>query len=156
MTEEILTEPTVQAQAPVANGGAPERKRLSRGDIQSGQDSGLGKEELDVPEWGGYVVVKGLTGHERDAWEAGMVVNAGTKKQRVTLADTRASLVQKTCINDDGTLQFQPSDIEWLTQKSAASLQRVFLVAQRLSGLSDDDIEEIVTDLKDDPSAVTG
>jgi hypothetical protein len=153
---EILQEAIADPLAPVANGGPPERRRLSRGDIQSGADSGLGKEELDVPEWGGYVIVKGLTGHERDAWEASFFVNFGTRKQRATLADTRASLVQKTCINDDGTLQFQPSDIEWLTQKSAASLQRVFLVAQRLSGLSDDDIEEIVADLKGDPSAVTG
>jgi hypothetical protein len=149
---ELIAEPVVEPAVPVPNG----RRRLTRDDIISGQDSGLTTEEVEVPEWGGYVVVKALTGHDRDAFEAAMVRNGGTKKQRLDIIDTRASLVQKTCVEPDGTLTFTPVDIAMLTKKSAAALQRVFLVAQRLSGLSDDDIEEIEQDLKGDPSAGAG
>ena len=31
-------------------------------------------ERVEVPEWGGDVMVRGLTGTQRDAWEASMSV----------------------------------------------------------------------------------
>lgn len=153
----IVTSPAAVATAPAPNGAAPARKRLTREEILAAPD--LSSEDVDIPEWGGagaYVTVRGLTGHERDAWEAGMWANVGTKKARMTLEDTRASLVQKTVVDESGALLFSRGDIDRLTQKSAAPLHRIFTVAQRLSGISDNDVEEIAEDLKGDPSAGAG
>ena len=41
--------------------------------------------------------------------------------------------------------------IKALSEKSAAALQRVFEVAQRLSGITDDDVEELAEGLEDIP-----
>lgn len=154
MTEIIEATAETVATPAVANGQAPVRQRLTRDAILAAED--ITTEDVDVPEWGGFVTVKGLTGRERDQWEAGMWRNAGTKKAKMTLDDTRASLVQKTIVDEHGHLLFSLADIERLTQKSSAPLQRIFLVAQRLSGISDDDIEEITSDLKEGPSAGAG
>ena len=61
--------------------------RLSRDDILKAED--LTTEEVDVPEWGGTVLVRGLTGRERDEFEASVMVRyAGEMVQ--DLANIRA------------------------------------------------------------------
>ena len=107
-------------------------------------------EAVEVPEWGGTVLVKGMTGAERDRFELGMVENPG-KSAKVNLADMRAKLCSLTIVNENGKLLFTPADIKALTKKSAAALQRVWEVARELSGLSDDDVEELTEGLKDSP-----
>lgn len=125
-------------------------KVLSRDEILSVQDMTL--ECVDVPEWGGSVYVKSLTGAERDAFEASMISIDGSGKRKMTLANTRAKLVAKTLCNEEGKRLFSDADIEHLTKKSAAALQRVFEVAQRLSGLTSKDVEDLTGELKNDLS----
>lgn len=100
-------------------------------------------EDVEVPEWGGVVRVRGLTGAERDDFEASVVEQRG-KKTRFNMQNFRAKLVVRAAINGDGQRLFTDKDAPLLGRKSAAALQRVFEVAQRLSGLSDQDVEELV------------
>lgn len=100
-------------------------------------------EDVEVPEWGGVVRVRGLTGAERDDFEASVVEQRG-KKTRLNMQNFRAKLVVRAAINGDGQRLFSDKDAPLLGRKSAAALQRVFEVAQRLSGLSDEDVEELV------------
>lgn len=100
-------------------------------------------EDVEVPEWGGMVRVRGLTGAERDDFEASVVEQRG-KKTRLNMQNFRAKLVVRAAINGDGQRLFSDKDAPLLGRKSAAALQRVFEVAQRLSGLSDQDVEELV------------
>ena len=51
--------------------------RLSREDILKAED--LPTEEVPVPEWGGSVLVRGLTGRERDLFETSMMVRQGAQ-----------------------------------------------------------------------------
>ena len=102
-------------------------------------------EEVEVPEWGGAVLVKGLTGKERDAFEAGAIQQKG-RKIKVDMANLRARLVALAVVDEEGKRLFQPGDIEALGRKSAAALDRVFAVAQRLSGIGDNDLEELIED----------
>jgi len=44
------------------------------------------------------------------------------------------------------------SDVKALGEKSAAALERVFDVARKLSGLSEDDVEELAGDFDDAPN----
>lgn len=104
--------------------------------------SDIQTEDVDVPEWGGTVRVKGLTGTERDAFEQSCVSGTG-KKATFKMNNIRARLVAKTAIDENGALIFQEADVEVLGQKSGAALDRVFTVAQRLSGLTKEDIEEL-------------
>ncbi|WP_327587038.1 hypothetical protein OHA25_08505 [Nonomuraea sp. NBC_00507] len=95
-------------------------------------------EDVPVPEWGGTVRVRGLQGNERDRWETSLL----DKKNQIR-ENPRAKLVQLCIIDERGQLLFSREDISALGRKSAAALSRVFEVAQRLSGLTDADMEEL-------------
>ena len=99
-------------------------------------------EEVPVPEWGGTVLVRGLTGTERDAFEEEMITGKG-KNRDVNLANFRARLIVKSVVDKGGKRLFTQADMVALGGKSAAAIQRVFQVAMRLSGMSDEDVEEL-------------
>jgi hypothetical protein len=125
---------------------------LSREEILEAQD--LETEIVPVPEWGGDVRVKGLTGEERDSYEAaclqerpsydakGKQVRGRTEMAR-NLSNVRAKLVARSIVGEDGERLFTDHDVAVLGKKSAAALERVFDVAARLSRLSDEDVEEL-------------
>lgn len=113
---------------------------LTRAEILKVTD--LQTDVVSIPEWGGDVLVRGLTGKERDQFESSIVEMKG-KVQSVNLANVRAKLVSLCVVGEDGERLFGDSDAEELGKKSARALQRIFEVAQKLSGLSGEDIEEL-------------
>lgn len=108
-------------------------------------------EDVEVPEWDGTVRVRGLTGAERDAFESEIVQLKG-KKASLNTQNFRAKLVARSVVDEDGQRLFSDRDAQVLGQKSAAALQRVFEVAQRLSGLSETDVEELVANFNEGQS----
>lgn len=110
---------------------------LTRDQILTAVDTAT--EDIDVPEWGGVVRVKALTGTERDAFEASLMGSRGQTK----LENIRAKLVAMAAIDENGDKLFSVGDISVLGGKSAAALDRVFTVAQRLSKLTEADIEDL-------------
>lgn len=120
---------------------------LGRNDILGFDD--IKTEDVSVPEWGGVVRVKAMNGFERDAFEGSLVETRG-KMQVVKMDNVRAKLVAKTVIDENGDLIFTVGDIEALGRKSAAALDRVFSVAQRLSKISDTDVEELIKNSEPD------
>jgi hypothetical protein len=102
----------------------------------------LRTEEVDVPEWGGVVLVRELRGRERDEWEASLAVQRG-RAMVPDVANMRAKLVARCIVNGDLEPVFSQQDVAALGELSAAALDRVFEVASRLSGLSEADLEEM-------------
>lgn len=102
----------------------------------------LETEVVNVPEWGGDVIVRALTGTERDQFEAGFIKEGG--KGEMTLENTRARLVALSVVDDSGQRLFGIDDIDLLGQQPAAALDRVFFVARRLSHLSNEDLAALV------------
>jgi len=111
-------------------------------------------EVVDVPEWGGAVTVKGLSGTERDAFEADNTLRKG-KNIEINLRNIRARLVQLSTIDPDGKRLFTFADLDALGAKSAKALDRVFAVAMKLSGLSQDDVDELAKNSESDQNAVS-
>ena len=109
-----------------------ETMSLSRDKILKAHDLKL--EKLRVPEWGGDVYLRPLTGKGRDAYEAG-VYDVNTKKVRAE--NVRALLVSLTVTDEKGELLFSPGDIESLGGKSAKALDRIFTAAQTMNAVSD-------------------
>ena len=119
-------------------------KQDLRGLILSKQD--IQTEKVHIPEWDTDVYIKGLTGTERDSYEASLftVTESGKKVDvKMNRANVRAKLLVKTICDEDGSRVFSDADVEALGSKSAAALDKLFEVAQRLSGLSDKDVEEL-------------
>ena len=104
------------------------------------------QEKVHISEWNVDVFVKGLTGAQRDSYEQSLfIVSEHGKKVDVKMnrANLRAKLLVKTICDEDGNRIFADSDVEALGGKSASALDKLFEVAQRLSGLSDKDVEEL-------------
>lgn len=133
-------------------------KCLTRADILNAND--IQKERVNTPEWGkdGYVFVKALTARERDRWEASLyeTKGRGTNVEIVSKRDDmRARLAAITICDETGQKMFEVADIDALSQKSAKPIDRIFAVAQRLSGITKEDVEELEKNLmpgKDDSS----
>ena len=122
---------------------------LKRDDILAVKDIQI--ELVPVPEWGGEVYIKGMSGLERDAFEASIIEQKGNK-QKVNMANVRAKLAAQTLCDEEGNRLFNDADIKELGKKSASALQRVFEVAQRLSGIGDADVEELAGELQENPT----
>lgn len=125
------------------------KKFLSAKDILEAQD--LPEEDVEVPEWGGWVRVRALSGAERDAFEASLIEQRG-RKVRTNMANARAKFVAEVCIDQDGKRIFTPADLDELGRKSAAGLDRVFSVGQRLSGMRDEDFQELTENFTPGPN----
>lgn len=124
---------------------------LSREKILNAVD--VKTEEVSCPEWGGSVIVRGMTAGERDKWEASLFSTKQHGKNFEIIANKdnlRAKFVAASAVDEKGNLLFTVGDIDALTRKSAAPMDRLFAVAQRLSGMSNEDVEELEKNLKSD------
>ena len=119
---------------------------LNKEQIKSVSD--LETQDVEVPEWGGTVRLKSLTGAERDRFEAGVVQGQG-RNTTVNMQNLRAKLVAQSAIGEDGKPLFTEEDVKWLGEKSAKALNRLFNAAQSLSGLSESDVKELAGNFKD-------
>jgi len=115
---------------------------LTADSILSADD--LPKELVEVPEWGGEVYVRCLTAGERDDWEASVVSLEKNGKTKTDMKNLRAKLVARTVCDKSGKRVFNDSQIEALSNKSAAALDRIYTVAARLSKITKGDEEELL------------
>lgn len=101
-------------------------------------------EDVDVPEWGGTVRVKGMTGRERDQWEQSLLTpGKNGKAPTPDMDNNRAKLVAATVVDEQGNRIFTAEDVGLLGNKSGAALERVVNVAMRLSGISPQDMDDL-------------
>lgn len=91
---------------------------------------------VPVPEWGRTVLVKGLTGTERDAWEASLRVRVGDKYVPDS-KNMRAKLVGRALVKPDGTRLFRDEQIPQLGTKSAKVLDRLYDIVTEMSGIGE-------------------
>lgn len=99
-------------------------------------------EVVHLPELGGSVTVRGMTGGERDAFEQSCLTGRGRNRQ-FNLAGVRAKLISYCVVDEDGRRLFADADVEQLGDIRADILDRIFAVAQRLSGMRDEDIDDL-------------
>jgi hypothetical protein len=103
----------------------------------------LRTEDIECPEWGGSVRVRALTAKERDAYEASLMKRDG-KKYVSNFVNARAKLVGLCLIDDGGARLFNDDEVSSLGEKSCIAMNRVFEACQRLAGLSQEDIDDLV------------
>jgi hypothetical protein len=126
---------------------------LTREQILQAND--LESRDVAVPEWGGTLRVRVLTGTERDAVEASTLQGKG-KSQSVNLSNFRAKLCARAIVDEQGKRLFSDEDIAALGKKSAGALSRVYNVAAELSGISEADVDELIKNSASGQSADSG
>jgi hypothetical protein len=126
-----------------------EMATLDKKSILEAQD--ITKELVSVPEWGGDVWVKSLTGAERDQFEASIVQMKGSN-MNFNMSNIRAKLASLSLCDDKGVRLFtSDAEVKLLSGKSSQALQRVFKVAQKLSGIGEEEIQELTKGLEENP-----
>jgi hypothetical protein len=118
---------------------------LTRDEILAIKDIKI--EEVPVPQWGGKIFVKGMTGAERDKFESSIMEYRGNS-QRANLVNVRARMASLTICDENGSRLFSETDVLALGEKSAGVLQQIFEVAQRLSGMTKEDVKDLTKELE--------
>jgi hypothetical protein len=120
-------------------------KILTKDQILNAED--VKYETVDVPEWGGPVRLRTVAAKDRDAFDRALFPKPGVRN----MEDFRARVVAMCVVDEDGNRVFSDADIPMLSQKSAAAIDRLIPVAQRLSGLTTADVEEFAKNLQPGP-----
>jgi hypothetical protein len=109
---------------------------LSRDEILS--KTSLKKQTVQVPEWGGCVLVSEMNGEARDRLEMALQ----KKDASGHIISPRAKLVIATVVDEAGNRLFTDNDSEAVGKLSSSSLDIICEVAQKLNGLLGEDLDE--------------
>ena len=93
--------------------------------------------DVEVPEWGGVVRVRTMTGKERQQFQK------SAQKDGEPTEDFMERLIVACAVDKDGDALFTSDDVKALSEKSAAALERVFKSAAKLNGLTQEELDEI-------------
>lgn len=91
---------------------------------------------LEVPEWGGTVYLRTLTGLERDALEAEITKNGGKVGKNF-----RARFCALVLADESGKRLFEDKDADALAEKSGAVLGRICEAAFKHNGIGPEEVQ---------------
>lgn len=110
---------------------------LTAAEILAAEDVRL--EQVPVPEWGGDVYIRNLTGRALDAYQFSLA----DEKGELDFTDRRAKLLARCLCDDKGKRLFSEAQIEALSGKSGDVLDRLFVIAERHNKLDRDSREAL-------------
>jgi len=106
---------------------------LSKAKILAADDNKL--ETVTIPEWGGDVCIKVLTGTDRDAFEEAY----SDQKMK----NFRSRFLVLTLCDEKGERLFTEKEVDELGKKSAVVLARLFDKAWSLNAFRSEDVQEL-------------
>jgi hypothetical protein len=94
------------------------------------------RERVELPEFGEgeFVFVHGMTAREKNNHDSSLMNAKWTGVDRVKVATSKERMIVKCVRDESGQPIFQPDDIDAISQWPADLANRVFDVANRLSG----------------------
>ncbi|MEM9752561.1 MAG: hypothetical protein AAF916_04170 [Planctomycetota bacterium] len=96
-------------------------------------------QKVHVPEWDVDVYVHAMTSAEKEAWEDTIT----DKKGRVRKKNLRADLAVEVMRDANGDRIFERDDVDDLAEQPASALSRIYDVAMKLNGVTEEDVEDI-------------
>jgi hypothetical protein len=99
----------------------------------------LKTEIVDIPEWGGSIIVQEMTAAQRDSFEAWTLSQGegNTKGMRV-------AILIHTVVDENGKQIFTDLDMPDLAKKSGVIIDKIAAVGLRLNGMTEEAVEEEV------------
>ena len=116
---------------------------LSKAKILAAKDVKLSA-AIPVPEWGGDVFVRTISGTERDAFEDAYSENR--------MKQFRVRFLAMTLADENGERLFLDADMDALGGKSSVVINRLFDVAWKHNALSNESVETLGNGLPTDQS----
>jgi hypothetical protein len=100
-------------------------------------------EKVPVPEWGGDVCVRSITAAERGLIEAAAAQFSKSKGNNDFAKSFTVTFAAKAMCDEKGERIFRDDEVALLAAKNASAISRIAEVAQRLSGFSKKEMEEL-------------
>jgi len=95
--------------------------------------------EVDVPEWGGPVLLSVMSGTERESFE-----REWTQTEEKLLPQYKLKMLRRCLVDEAGAPMFTDEDFDSLGNKNALVLDRLFDECMKLNGFKKDSVEEAV------------
>jgi hypothetical protein len=108
---------------------------------------------VEVPEWNGEVLVKTLSGRERNKFQGSTVKMNKSGQPETNWENMTARFVSLVMVDENGNRLFgSEADVIALGEKSAAALERVYDAAWELNGMGEQQVEDKAEDFGETPS----
>ena len=104
---------------------------LSRDQIIGADDKVI--ERIEVPEWNGTIYLRVLSAHERDLFDASTRDSSGNFNR----IDQAPKMLVRMICDSEGRLLLAQDDVDVLASKSSRALERLFDVALRINGYTE-------------------
>jgi len=95
--------------------------------------------EFDIPEWGGSILLRGMTGKARNDYEHWAAQQ--TQQKVPDYRGIRERLIISCAVDDNGKPLFTQDDIESLAEKNADIIDRLHSKCQEICGMAADSVE---------------
>lgn len=131
---------------------------ISKGDLFARADRTI--EAVEVKEWGVTLHVKSLTEAERSKWDLSPMDVTQQKKGGTAISLTKERMqfqrawlvVLATCYEDGAAFFDEPElDVVKLSGKNAHAVNTLYEAAARLSGITEQDVEESAKNFESSP-----
>lgn len=110
--------------------------------LQAARNAKIERDTLTIPELGGTIFVRGMSGTERDAFEEGLRIRKGRKAGQSDLKNFRAKLAVQVVTNEQGERVLKDEDASIFGQLPAGVLDRIISRCTELSGMAAEEVEE--------------
>lgn len=102
---------------------------LSRDSVLTASDATFST--VDVPEWGGQVRIRQLTGKQQEITNK---INDAKCAEPISFGGYAAAIVCYGCIDESGKRLFLDTDAKAIGERDASAVNRVALAIMKLSG----------------------
>lgn len=96
---------------------------------------------VSIPKWGGDLMLRSMTGAERDAFDVKIMI--ADEPEKLGEANLRAHMVASCAISEDGSKLFTEGDVEALGSKCTHSLNIAYKACMRVNKLTAEDAEAL-------------
>ena len=110
---------------------------------EAARNAKIEREALVVPELGGLIYVRGMSGKERDKFEEGLRVKKGKRVGQSDLRNFRALLAVRVIVDEKGERLLNDGDAELIGAMPAGVLDRIIAKCTELSGKAEEEIDDL-------------
>lgn len=111
--------------------------------LEAARNAKIERASLIVPELGGEIFVRGMSGIERDKFEEGLRIRKGKRAGQSDLRNFRAQLAVRVIVKDDGSRLLLDADADVFGQLPAGVLDRIIAKCTELSGMAAEEVDDL-------------
>ena len=111
---------------------------LSKNEIFAVKDVDI--HEVEVPEWGGSILLRGMTGEQRNNYEHW--AHTQSKETVPDYRGIRERLIMSCAIDENGEALFTEDDLQQLAAKNSEVIDRLHEKCRELCGMDQDAVED--------------